>query len=407
MQPGTLPNTSPAPANFSKSEASVLLDLIRGLAAVAVLIGHGRNLLFVDYNDIPAHRSWFALPYLMTRAGHQAVMVFFVLSGYLIGGSVFRSLKSNQWTWTGYLTHRLTRLYVVVVPGLLSCLLLDWIGMRSGRAAALYGGGLSLMVPNVHLSTNIAAFAGNLAFLQTIRVPTLGSNTALWSLAYEFWYYMLFPLAWLALVNRRTPVPLRLLYLAGVVAVGAFVTPEIRAQFVIWLFGAALALLPVPDFGAKMRVLAAVVYVPLFLMEPIYNPFRGRLPYPEVWPDYILGVLTTIFLWVILSATRTAADNGLARFSRRLSRFSFTLYVVHFPFLVVATTLILGERRWLPTFGHALAGILICGFAMLYAYGLATVTEFRTDRVRKWVERRLHLVRNPKSTPHERVLKSS
>ncbi len=149
MQPGTHANTSPAPANFSKSEASVLLDLIRGLAAVVVLIGHGRNILLVDYNDIPAHRQWFALPYLITRAGHQSVMVFFVLSGYLIGGSIFRSLNSNQWTWTGYLTHRMTRLYVVVVPGLLSCLLLDWIGMRSGGAPGLYDGRLSSMVPNV------------------------------------------------------------------------------------------------------------------------------------------------------------------------------------------------------------------------------------------------------------------
>jgi peptidoglycan/LPS O-acetylase OafA/YrhL len=34
---------------------------------------------------------------------------------------------------------------------------------------------------------------GNLVFLQAILVPTWGSNGPLWSLAFEFWFYIWFP----------------------------------------------------------------------------------------------------------------------------------------------------------------------------------------------------------------------
>ena len=61
--------------------------------------------------------------------------------------------------------------------------------------------------PPLHLDA--ATFWGNLVFLQTILVPTYGTNALLWSLANEFWYYMLFPLlavlihGWYSGIRRR------------------------------------------------------------------------------------------------------------------------------------------------------------------------------------------------------------
>jgi peptidoglycan/LPS O-acetylase OafA/YrhL len=47
------------------------------------------------------------------------------------------------------------------------------------------------LAPNYTATT----FVGNLAFLQTIAVPIFGTNGPMWSLANEFWYYLIFPLA--------------------------------------------------------------------------------------------------------------------------------------------------------------------------------------------------------------------
>lgn len=82
--------------SFKDTTASVLLDLLRGLAALLVLLGHWRNLLFIDYPQLTAHKAMLAVPYILSSAGHQAVVIFFVLSGYLISGSVFRSLAKGQ-----------------------------------------------------------------------------------------------------------------------------------------------------------------------------------------------------------------------------------------------------------------------------------------------------------------------
>jgi peptidoglycan/LPS O-acetylase OafA/YrhL len=101
---------------FPATWASVHFDLLRGLAAFFVLFEHWRNLFFVDYPHITAYRLPFAVFYALASAGHQSVIVFFVLSGYFIGGTVFRSVERNQWAWSSYLLRRLVRLWTVLIP---------------------------------------------------------------------------------------------------------------------------------------------------------------------------------------------------------------------------------------------------------------------------------------------------
>lgn len=188
---------------FNRTTASAQLDLLRGLAAIVVCLEHWRNLLFVDYPTVAQHRTLFAVPYVLSGAGHQAVIIFFVLSGYLIGGSVFRMFAQNRWSWKRYMTHRLVRLWLVLLPALVLGGALDLLGITLGRAPALYAGQVqNHMLSNVSQALTPGIFAGNLLFVQGIFVATLGSNGALWSLANEFWYYILFPLC---IASRRPP----------------------------------------------------------------------------------------------------------------------------------------------------------------------------------------------------------
>ncbi|MGC8548860.1 MAG: acyltransferase family protein [Acidobacteriaceae bacterium] len=125
---------------FSKTSASVNLDVLRALAAAAVLLSHWRALLFVDFGQLHAHKLLLAVPYVISGAGHQAVIIFFVLSGYLIGGSVMRNVQRGRWEWREYLFQRLTRLWIVLIPALVLCAMLDGVGMASHAAPLLYGG---------------------------------------------------------------------------------------------------------------------------------------------------------------------------------------------------------------------------------------------------------------------------
>src|SRR3954454_24406268 len=95
---------------------SIHLDAMRGFAALVVFLGHAR-FMFIGY----ASQAKAAATAVATRVsaapeaitwGHEAVVVFFVLSGYLVGGSVLRDIKLQRWSWQKYLTLRLTRLCV-------------------------------------------------------------------------------------------------------------------------------------------------------------------------------------------------------------------------------------------------------------------------------------------------------
>src|ERR1035441_502485 len=89
----------------------------------------------------------------------------------------------------------------------------DRIGMQLPQAASFYYGALyKYYSPSVALRSTLPAFFGNLFFLQSVVSPVFGSNGPLWSLSYEFWYYILFPVLMIA-ATSWAGVRSRLLYL--------------------------------------------------------------------------------------------------------------------------------------------------------------------------------------------------
>jgi peptidoglycan/LPS O-acetylase OafA/YrhL len=378
----------PSKLRFSDTTASVLLDAIRGVAAILVLLEHWRNAFFVDLPHVTAHRTLLSGLYLLCAAGHQAVIIFFVLSGYLISGSVFRSFKRQDWSWTQYLTHRLVRLWIVLLPALLLGALWDHLGLHSQWAPAMYSGAnYNHMVADIRQHLSWQDLIGNAAFLQTILVPTFGSNGALWSLANEFWYYVLFPLAaCIAWRVYRKPLPIAVCAI-GFCAVALFVGRDILLAFPVWLLGVLLHFIPPKATSRLPRVLAALAYAVVFFGSAALQHRGWRAP--QALSDLLLGLATFGFLWILLGATSEAKQTGLAKLSRATARFSFTLYVAHTPVLIFLIALLARDTRWVPgikTGAMALAALIV---VVAYAWLLAAVTEFNTDRVRAWVEAKL------------------
>jgi peptidoglycan/LPS O-acetylase OafA/YrhL len=354
------------PPRFSATWASVGLDLLRGLAAILVLVDHWRNLFFVNFHSVVAHRWFFAVPYVLTAAGHQAVVIFFVLSGFLIGGTVRHAFDQGRWSWASYLTHRLVRLWVVLIPGLMLCLLWDKLGGSADTGTAI-------------------AFIGNMFFLQGVLVPAFGSDGPLWSLANEFWYYVLFPLGLVAVLPSTRPRA-RLVTAALFLLLCLWLRTTLLPLFPIWLLGAIVLIVPRPRLGSTLRWLAVAAYVPIvYLCSYAQTIF-------SVAADCILAAATAMLIWALMSASQAApAASKRVRFSRGLARFSYTLYVVHFPLLTLIAGLLIGKERWLPTFLHIATALGVLAVTLAYAYGIALLTEFHTGAVRNWVERRLGL----------------
>ncbi len=394
----SLPNVRNSSARFSDSWASVHFDLLRGLAAFFVLIGHWRNILFVDFHQLTAHQGLLFIPYILTGAGHQSVVFFFVLSGYFIGGTVFRAMERNQWEWPGYLLRRLVRLWAVLVPALLLCLFWDRLGIHLGHAPALYGGRVpNHVIPDVTSLLAPHIFFGNLFFLQGILTPTFGSDGPLWSLAFEFWYYILFPLGLIAIWSRARAAQ-RLLCAVLFLAVAWFVRGGILESFPIWLLGAALFKLKPPSFTPRtavyLRITALLMYaLSFFALSRIHQ-------LPGLVSDYLLAGLTFGLLWILLSDKGGFAPKALnVRGSRELARFSYTLYAAHVPFLIFIVSFVAGDSRWYPRPRNIMAAVGVLLVVLFYTYVLAFFTEFRTDALRDRLARFLGITSPPPALP--------
>jgi peptidoglycan/LPS O-acetylase OafA/YrhL len=377
--------SDPGSVRFVDSSASLLFDLLRGCAALIVVLEHWRNIFFIDYQQLPAHHGLFAIPYILSGAGRQAVVVFFLLSGFFIGGSVFSAVKRKTWQWGDYLLRRIVRLWVVLIPALVLCTCWDLLGMHLGHAPLLYSGGVgNHLIGDVTRDLKPHIFIANLFFLQEIVTNPFGSDGALWSLAYEFWYYILFPLGFFALrpATRRIP---RVVCIVLFLATAYLVHGLILWYFPIWLGGVALLQVKPPRFttkaGALVRAAAFVVYLPIFFGTARLHAL------PPIVNDYILAVATFCLLWILLSAKGAARSNAQEHATRGLARFSFTLYAAHTPLLVLLGSLVVGDTRWVPTMPHLLTALGVMAAILIYAYVLAYCTEFQTDKIRIRLER--------------------
>ena len=178
------------------SYQSLAISLLRGLAALQVALAHLRAEIYPSLRGMSDPPLAYQLLAFATGFAHQAVVVFFLISGWLVGGSLL-----NKWSQPhalgSYAIDRISRLWTVLIPTFLFMLLCAAVTERIVPAPSHFD-------QTNEFST--LAFFGNLVGLQTISVPNFGRNYALWSLANETWYYVLFPLLLLAFrCNTTTP----------------------------------------------------------------------------------------------------------------------------------------------------------------------------------------------------------
>ena len=353
------------------------LDMLRGAAALVVLVTHLRGFLLVDFHqtvgEIGPLGSAF---YFLTGLGQQAVMLFFVLSGLFIYGAIQRAEARGAWSWGGYAVDRLSRLWVVLIPALLLTLFWDSVG-RSLSSAVLYRndeGGLLPLDP--------ITLAGNLLFLNTVVVESYGSSLQLWSLANEFWYYLLFPL-WLFGLARRNP-----LMLVAAAALTFTLPFEIRFLFPVWLMGAALHELHRRGWGRRWAASRPFLWGSALLFLVVLALSRFHL-FPLMVKEYAVGLSASAMIYALLHAESPTRER-YRRFAGWLSGISYTLYLSHLALIVALASILLEGQRLPLTVGSFAAFVALLLLCLAYAHLLHHLFERHTGRVRRWLRSRLN-----------------
>lgn len=159
------------------------LDVMRAVAIAWVMAVHGVDLL-ADHWPLDARGT-----------GFDGVDLFFVLSGYLVGGLLLRAFDRGEYGRLRTLVDFWQRRWLRTLPNYQLFLLVNIVLVGVGLAPGLING-------------NVFAYA---VFLQNLWKPLGLFFWESWSLAVEEWFYLLFPLLMLG-VARSLQVPMRRAY---------------------------------------------------------------------------------------------------------------------------------------------------------------------------------------------------
>ncbi len=358
------------------------LDIIRGGAALLVVVGHTRSLFFVDYAAAERGLGTRIL-YAVTGMGHEAVMVFFVLSGFLVGGSVSSRVARGAWKWRTYVVRRVVRLLVVLIPALVLTAWWDKLGLFLFSATVYMGTPADrFIIPrSVAHSLGAGTFLGNLAFLQGIAVAVYGSNGPLWSLSYEWWYYILFPC--IALSFSEATWRRRVLYGAGAVAISFAIGLQVTAYFLIWVIGVVVA--STRDHVCRSHVVYTIWIYSMGAACGAVLIIARLLTLRGLSGDVSVAIGFAAFLHAL---TRVHSPIGSVRTRTRVGAFAvisgsaYTLYLTHMPLLVFFHAAVSARQpnKWTIQLSPIGAATAIIATVVAYAWVVASLTEHRTSR---------------------------
>lgn len=325
-------------------DESIVFDAIRSASAIVVFLGHIFQILIR-----PSYGARWAEVLVPVMAGY-AVMVFFVLSGYMVTSSILRNISERQFASFDVLhfsKDRLVRLYPPLILSLLLVLIVyaiayqaNLLGMESFRL-----GGENLLARE-RFEMEPVSMLGSLFFLQNLydEIPTPSMNAPLWSLSFEFWFYFL--AAAFTLVCFRVRGSLVALLLAVTMLAFADNAAAFFSGFAVWVSGAALAWVHQSGYLQNRKRVgglacaAGAIGAAIFLAVGFEAVVKVH--------KYVFGVAFTGLLACIIAFGLT----GWVRFRAvkllaGSAKFSYTLYVIHWPLLMLVFALC--HRA---TFGH-------------------------------------------------------
>lgn len=365
------------------------LDGLRGVAAVVVLLHHW---LLIARPQLEGTVGWDVIsqsPVKLLTAGNEAVLVFFVLSGLVVVLPVFR----DSFSWMGFLSARIVRLYGPVIASLVLSAILIWLVPRD----------TSTMPEGSWMAETHADSVSLLPFLhQASLVPRqYPLNNPLWSLHWELIYSIVLPLATaLALLVRRWALT------AVILCCLASMTGRVLEQsellyFPIFLIGTIMAA-RLPDLLAWVERPRPRWFMPSFAVLSLVMLIASWL-FRSIAPS---GTLANTILWSL--ATPGAAGIVLVALAwapairslelrpiQWLGNISFSLYLVHVPVLATLA-FALGAENW------ALVGAIGVPLSVLVAWGFYWGVEARMHsaarRLHRAVSARAHR-RTDEATP--------
>jgi peptidoglycan/LPS O-acetylase OafA/YrhL len=308
---------------------SLFLDVLRLVAALFVFFAHT-----ADYWNP-------SLNWAMQFWAHDAVIVFFVLSGYVIAHTTRDGVRDARL----YAVARLSRLYSVAGPALVLTAILWVVGRELDPEFYAHH---QRVYPWARFA--ISGVFMNEVWMCELSPPT---NTPFWSLGYEAWYYVFFAVALFVKSTRWK----WMLLAAGALIVG----PNILMLLPVWLVGVLAYMWR--DRGGISKSAATAGFIVssaltglVLLYLPSWPGVHGYAPWyfaGSAISDLIGGIGWAFVIWFFNRAfAGIGVGDRLYRMIRWMAGHTFSLYLYHAPLVLLAMVLVppatVRSGGWVP-----------------------------------------------------------
>jgi peptidoglycan/LPS O-acetylase OafA/YrhL len=340
--------------NTLNEAQSTYLDLARALAAFSVLYGHAATYFVMGS------------AYSTSEIEIAGVMVFFLLSGFLISYTVFQKFHLESYTFKGFFIDRFSRIYAAYFPALVFVWLIDSytrtlpVHIPEGKLVFL------TQYSNMVDHSNLPTWISNLFMLQDYPVfqvlrrlglpetifffNEFGSATPFWTISIEWWIYMLFGYVTLCLARSAGAFGLKQLAMLGFLSLVPFyylIGGPIDFLSQLWIIGMIASLLFVNFtrwFGQTFRNtnrrqvwLYVGMTMAVTIIAMVGRLFSRKFDLGEMdFRDPQFGIFVALAIFVPLPALGTVKKVPvfLHKFITFIAGYSYSLYLVHTPVIV-------------------------------------------------------------------------
>ncbi len=323
-----------------------ILHCLRGFCALYVVVFHAKFILWAggrQYLETHPRATWGPTDYvafvldLLSSSGYEMVVFFFVLSGFFIR---YAQHKKHRPAGDFYL-NRLVRIYPpFLISLLLAALALTVVATQVPQALDVAAGR--------ELNTTLATAWHELRALNPMGVVRailflrieqhyLGDNVVYWSLLPEALFYLVVPLAFWRI--RWYYAASGLLFIVGLYCDWKGLPLGNVARYLLTYnvyFAAGIGLY---DAVVHTKWLAQVRRLPRWITLPgllalLLLLIGVTLLKLKVVPTVLAGVLAVLAVSVLL-AGHVSPRNWLVRAMHKVGEFSFSLYLYHYPLLLL------------------------------------------------------------------------
>ena len=301
---------------LSRSNSS-MLDLIRGISSQLVVVGHGISFCGIAVRFHQPNFPWMQ---------NIAVVIFFILSGFVISYSLGRKSHRNDYDFPHYFVDRFVRIYAAFIPVLIFIVAIDLFSQSINGDLYKYGEAFNArtFIYNLFMFQDYPQFQN----YPLVNVATsFGSARPLWTVAIEWWIYLFVGVLFFAFKNRSKNVFVYFfIALLSIVPIYNLIGGRGNGLTLYWVYGVIIY------YIFKCAILKNISLAKLFIMMMIIivmacHRVMGTLQeYDHLFALYLAGI---IILLVEIS-TRFDFKNIVVRASTFLASYSYSLYLIHY-----------------------------------------------------------------------------